>query len=238
MADKQINPNLRKLAELTYNPKLNIDETIFEKQEQTTIASNLEGFIYVPSVNLYVAKERSCLGKDWNESQRELRSQKLAMPTPYQFREFLKYLRNSSDSENQRLFKEIKEVRSPWRANWINARFEKRKQEMYMISENALKNINIIHGTFEIEETKLDDFLDKDRTPGISLDDWLDSNARHGLPQQKIKQGDLYYWYPRDGAVARFVAVSGRADLSCGVDPLDSDASLGVRLRAAGAPKK
>ena len=228
MAERQINPNLRKLAELTHNPNLEIDKTMFEKEIEISYsnAPELKGMIYVPSVNLYFAKEKSLLGKNWLESQNELLSQASgSMPTPYQFKEFLKHLRDNPNKENIKIYNEITEVRVPWRAEWLNARFEKRKNGLYMISQNILEN-----GKYKNIEQKLDNVLMKDKDPGISLDKWLNSNENHGLPESNIANGRLYYWYPRDKAVARFDADSGRADLGCGGDPGDSYSSLGVRV--------
>src|SRR4030042_1414961 len=113
MAERQINPNLRKLAELTHNPSLEIDKTMFEKEIEipSENAPELKGMIYVPSVNLYFAKEKSLLGKNWLETQNGLVSQNLAMPTPYQFKEFLKHLRDNHNKENIKIYNEITEVR-------------------------------------------------------------------------------------------------------------------------------
>ncbi|MFH1710952.1 MAG: hypothetical protein ABH840_01445, partial [Nanoarchaeota archaeon] len=127
----------------------------------------------------------------------------------------------------------VVEVRDPWRAQWLNAKFEKRKNGLYMISENVLVN-----GKYETEEQKLDDFLTENKIPGISLDDWINSNAKHGLPTPKNSNGNLYYWAPVLGYVARFGAVSGRASLSCGWGAGGSGPSLGVRACAEGAVTK
>ncbi len=197
-----------------------------EKQEQNPAnIQNLDGFIYVPSVKLYVTKERSLHGLNWNKTQEELKKQKLSMLTPYQFREFLKYLRDSKDSEHKKIFKDVVEVRDHWRAEWLNARFDKRKNGLYMISENVLVN-----GKYQNAEQKLDDFLAENKLPGISLDEWINSNAPHGLPTPQSPNGKLYYWAPVLGYVARFFAGSDVADLSCDGDADYSDPSLGVRI--------
>ena len=72
--------------------------------------------------------------------------------------------------------------------------------------------------------------LMSDKTPGISLENFLEKNhTSQGLPNKKVKSGDLYYWNPRsdNNSVARFVAVSDRALLYC-VVPSDRDSVLGV----------
>jgi len=192
-------------------------------------APDLKGFVYVPSIKLYLAKERDLNGLNWNQAQEELRKRNLMMPTPYQFREFLKFLKTGYQDrqEAEKILDEILTVRNPWRAEWLNARFEKRKDGLYMISENILVN-----GKYQNIEQKLDNFLAEDKTPGISLDDWLNSNSQHGLPTAKVKKGELYYWYPRSGSVAGFGADSVWAYLGCYWGPEYSDSLLGVRACA------
>ena len=77
---------------------------------------------------------------------------------------------------------------------------------------------------------KLEDCLMDDKTPGINLGDWVSgkSVANQGLPSKKISKGDLYYWHPRDGQVARFIAFSDRAFLLCDGDPSYRNSVLGV----------
>ncbi len=204
-----------------------------ENQVPRGNAPNLKGYLFVPTISIYVAKERTLPNLTWAKTHEELKKQNLFMPTPYQFREFLKYVRDSKNSEHQKIFKDVVEVRDPWRAQWLNARFEKRKNGLYMISENVLVN-----GSYQNQEQKLDDYLNKDKIPGISLDDWLNSNAPHGLPASKTKDGSLYFWAPVEGYVARFDAGSDRAVLYCYRDPGVSYASLGVRACAEGTVAK
>jgi len=84
---------------------------------------SLDDFIYVPSIKLYFAKEKSHLGIDWYDTHRELLKQNLRMPTIPQFIEFLKYLRADPTSENTRVYHEITETRDTWRSEWLDARF-------------------------------------------------------------------------------------------------------------------
>ena len=71
----------------------------------------------------------------------------------------------------------------------------------------------------------------KNKTPGISLEDYLNNcHTTQGLPNKKVKSGDLYYWYPRsdNNSVAWFFAVSDWASLGCGRFPSVRDSGLGV----------
>ena len=202
----------RKLKGKTTTPKTT---------EQPITTTPLEGFIYIPSINLNFSKQRTHLNKNWNQTHELLKQQNLAMPTLYQFKEFLKYLRDNPSEENTQIYNEITEVRSPWRSNWLNAKFEQKTDGLYMISKNILDN-----GNYKTINQKLDNYLEQGKR--ISLDSWLDSNESHGLPSTNILNGELYYWKPIFDSVARFSAGSDWANLDCGGGAQDSNASLGV----------
>ena len=182
-------------------------------------------FIYVPELDLFFTEERILLGKNWQTTKDTLKTQEMAMPTPFQFRAFLKHLKASK--EHQELYKDITEVRYPYRAEWLNARFEEREDRMYIISEDAL-----IKGKYKDQEIKLDNCLMLDRClmrdRYISLDRYLDSITLHGLPPANIPNGNLNYWYPRDSSVAHLNAISRGAGLICCQDPAFSYFGLGV----------
>jgi hypothetical protein len=222
-------------------------ERLFEEDSQPSskksvatpkYTKSVNGFVYVPTIGKLVTDHRILLGKSYNDAQAKIINttedgRKLSIPTPLEFREFLKYLRDSQESKDQDLFKDITEVRDPYRANWLNARFDKRKDGLYLVSENVL-----INGQYKKQEQKLTDFVKSDKAPGISLDDWIDSDAPHGLPKAKTATGNLYYWAPTDKRVAGFYANSGGANLCCNGDPSYANDSLGVFACAEGAGRK
>jgi len=224
----------RVLAGLNTNPQV--------QQPQTTPlvnAPNLSGYIFVPSTGLYMAKERTHLGLNWNQTHEALQSERLKMPTIYEFRQFLKYLKEnpngvsgSTSSEVESILDDILTVRDPWRSEWLNARFEETNGKMnvhYLINSN---------GSLVDKTEVLEDCLMKDKTPGINLDYWINTPGKQNLPLKKNPKGNLYYWYPRNGAVARFDAYSDRADLNCYWVPTYTYSSLGVFACAEGvAPK-
>ena len=71
-------------------------------------------FIYVPPINLYVAKKRTCLGKNWKDCWTELQNQNYKMPKINEFREFLKHLISEpNNQEYKNIFNEITEVGNP-----------------------------------------------------------------------------------------------------------------------------
>jgi len=202
-----------------------------------TNAQVTAGFIYVPSINLYVAKERTLQGKNWNDCHKELHANNYRMPTIKEFAEFLFYLKanpngvpDTSAQEIRETLDEIITIRSPWRSEWLDAKFEKQKG-MYVSYYKFDSSGNIIQ-----EQEKLEDYLAKDKTPGIDLDSWINDSTKQGLPKPKTAKGDLYYYYPRENTVARFVANSGWAGLDCGRYPTYTYPSLGVRAIRRGSP--
>ena len=177
-----------------------------------------DGMIYIPEPNIYFANQRTHLGKNWDEAHELLKSEGLRMPTLTEFRQTLKYLKNSSTSEHQEFYKEITEVRDPWRANWIDAYFEKRNDGIYILTGNKTKS------------EKLEDCLMQDKTPGINIENWVEgiNVTSHGIPNSNIENGNLYYWKPQNGKVARFVASSVWAYLGCFRFSSDRYSDLGV----------
>jgi len=195
-------------------------------------AHSLDDFIYIPSIKLHFAKERSHLGKDWYDAHRELQSKGLKMPTIPQFIEVLKYLRANPTSENTRAYNEIIEVRDPWREEWFDAKFYTQGGELWV----AYNHIVDPKGNVVAQENeKLEGHLMQDKTPGssflffcISLEYWLNNPTKQGLPQENSEQGDLRYWHLKKDKVAKFYAGSGATGLNCSGDPSYSNPKLGV----------
>jgi hypothetical protein len=190
-----------------------------------------DGFIYVPSIQLYVSKERVHLGKNWFECHKLLNKEGLRMPTIPEFVEFLKYLKSSNNREYTKICNEITEVRKPWRGEWLDADFKVVNEEICINYYHVLdSNRTLIPKDSEILDKNT---LMEDKTPGISLEDYLDNNhTSQGLPSKNVKSGDLYYWCPRsdNNSVAGFDAGSGGAILRCGRwVPSGRDSNLGVR---------
>ncbi|HLA23493.1 MAG TPA: hypothetical protein VJZ93_03080 [Candidatus Nanoarchaeia archaeon] len=167
-----------------------------------------EDYVKLPS-GIYVSRQGTLLG-NYNQVESTLRER----IKPSEFVELLRYAReNNSD-----LYNGITEGRSPcpWKSEFIGARFKKKEDGMYMITRDG--------------EEKLDeDTLMEDKTPGISLESWIENPTKQGFPRKNVNKGSLYFWHPRDNSVARFDADSGSADLYCGGNPSDRDLSFGVR---------
>jgi len=199
---------------------------------------NLGDYIFLPRHNIYVAKEKTHLGKDWNQAHEELHKERARMLTIREFVDFLLFLRSGNVQDGlgnivtgpdvQSVYNEITEVRSPWRAEWIDAYFSQQPNASIL---NISYNHRIVNGKLQPQNTEsLEQHLTEDKVPGIDLVDWLSRANKQGLPPSDVKSGSLYYWHPKNGRVARFRADSGRAFLSCLGVPSYSDSSLGVRV--------
>ena len=185
---------------------------------------NEKDFDYIPSINLYVAKEKKFHGKNWFESQNLLQKEGEKMLTPYEFVEFLKYTKEN----NKEVYDEITSVKSPWRAEWLDADFKVKNGVLHMNYSVFDEKGKIIEKSEVLDKNT----LMKDKTPGISLEDYIFNNSTsQGLPSTDVKKGDLYYWYPRsdDNSVARFDADDVGAGLNCDRNPSNRYVDLGVR---------
>lgn len=182
-----------------------IEGNPIKPETQTRTATNVEGMIHIPTVDVYFAKQRTHLGKSWNEAHPLLAAEGARMPTIEEFRQTLRYFKNSQERELQALYEDITQVRTPWGANWLDAYFEKREDGLYILTGNKAK------------AEKLEACLMEDKTPGINPDQWISGKnaTTQGLPKSDIAKGDLYYWHPRENRVALFVADSDWANLDC-----------------------
>jgi hypothetical protein len=211
--------------------------------EQSATAPDLNGFIYVPAINLYIAKQRSCLKLNWYKTHEELDRQHQFMPTIPHFIEFIKYLKNgyTDRREAEQILDDILTVRDPWRGEWLDADFKVVNNNLNFNTVNDKLNIIYNHrfkgGSLNGHSEPLEQCLMVDKTPGIDLDSWLNNHTKQGLPKEKTKKGSLYYWHPRrdNNSVAVFDAGSGGSCLGCSGGPSSSNAALGVFACAEGA---
>ena len=133
----------------------------------------------------------------------------------------------------QAVWDDITKVQNPYRGEWFDAAFTEKKKD-WSITYHKFNAA----GKLELVTEPLDpDTLMEDKTPGISLEDWLNNPTPQGLPRKDAQPGSLCYWFPRAGYVSRFWAVSDWVGLNCVGGPQDSGSGLGVRMCAAGAPK-
>jgi len=120
---------------------------------------------------------------------------------------------------------EITQPRSPWRAEWFEDYFTQ-GDEGLVLNKHYVLNGKDIKPEYS---NPLTNCLMQDKTPGIDLQSWLKNSTAQGFPNQNTKQGNLYFWHPRQDFASRFYAGPYDADLGCYRDPLYSDSGLGVR---------
>ena len=200
-----------------------------EPAEEIPQTISKEGYIYIPSIKLYVAKQKSLLNSNWQDSYEELKKQQSKMLSPLEFVNFLQYLR-AGNAELKALYGEITAVREPWRAEFLGASLSMKGKQHY-ITYPKFNNNSIEDVTEELDK----DTSMTDRK--ISLEGWLDNPTKQGLPRKDTAKGSFYYWKPEAGRVARFGAGPGGAYLGCNGDPQYSDSALGVRSCAEGTKK-
>lgn len=185
-------------------------------------------FIYVPSTGLYISKQRTHFGLNWYECHKQLHKENLLMPTISQFIAYINYLKQNprgthdeTRSEIESILNNILTVRDPWRAEWLDAKFEKKGEQFY-INYNHKINSN---GKLKPENSEL---LEKCLMEN-GYADILTPN-KQGLPTKKLEKskGRGYYGYPGEDFVASFSADSFKVGLDCFRDPNGSSPVLGV----------
>ena len=116
---------------------------------------------------------------------------------------------------------------------WLNSKFK---------NENKKWNVEIVEGidnqgNLIIKSSPLEDCLKEDCF--VDLDFNSQGLAIRKSKKQNYEQGkNIKFWYPRNGAVAMFIADSDRAGLYCSWDPGYSYPSLGVFACAEGTAQK
>lgn len=124
---------------------------------------------------------------------------------------------------------DIVKAESSWRAEWLDADFKTKGDKLYLNYNHHLNENGIL--VPQNSEVLNKNTLMKDKTPGISLENWLKNPTTQGFPRKDIKSGDLSYWPPGsdNNSVAWFDASSGGAGLVCHWDPSGGGPFLGVR---------
>ena len=154
---------------------------------------------------------------------------------PRQFIDFLLHLRKGADNktsvhdgrgtkivkaELKNIYQEIVEERDPYRAEWLDAHFRNTLGEFRTTTAHVLNGTDLVA---QGDEPLLTGYVMEDAYVDIAS-----ANAQ-GLPTNKSRKQEFYFWHPHNGKVARFDADSVRAVLSCGRNPSYALAGLGVR---------
>ncbi len=192
---------------------------------------NLADYILVPQHSLYVAKQRSHFDTTWYQAHQALQKEGARMLTIREFVDILQLLqsgkvvdgleKNLAKTEIDTMYDGITKKVDPWRAEWLDADFKVVRDVLHI--NYGHKSVN----------GKLEPTRSEQLEQCVMEEGYVDlfSANRQGLPTKKTRNQDFYYWKPLDdnNSVAGFEAGSDRAILSCGRDPQDSVAVLGVR---------
>lgn len=168
-------------------------------------------------------------GKTWEESHKVLHTKDSLMINPIQFWDFRDLIKSGKvyDGNGSKVPRavlkaindEIFKVRTPLRAEWLNAKFRLIDEKWQMSYDNR-----IINGKLKsLVSEPLEDCLMQDGYINLR------SINRQGMPTRQAKKSEICYMPPLDGAVARFVAYSAGADFDCSKSHLSAGSGCGVR---------
>ena len=125
------------------------------------------------------------------------------------------------------VFEDMFAVKSPWRAEWLDANFKFRDGRLYLEKNHVMEGEAFVPGSTEVVKGG----VRQNKTPGINLVSWISNPTKQGLPRKDIENGNFYYWAPMNDnhSVAGLGAVSDGASLYCDGYPASRGGSLGVR---------
>ena len=187
------------------------------------------------STGLLISINKFYHNQNWNQMHELLQKEKNYMPnlndiitlTNLLLENKARYADGSkiSDSKQKEILNEMYEVRDPWKAEWLDAKFEQRSDGLYLLSNHIIQNSSLK----PTNEEKLEDTLMEDKK--IDLKGWITNPNKYGLPKENTPNGDFYYQHPRDGRVARLYAGSDGAYLNCYWVPSGLVSGLGGRKK-------
>ena len=127
-------------------------------------------------------------------------------------------------------FKDIYGQGQPGVWTWLNAKFVKGKGARDLELEAVIgKSETSKKPRLETTKEELENCLFEDVFIDFAFNSQGLASSESKYHEQEYKQGEnIRFWYPREGAVAGFIASSGRAGLSCVRYPSNSGHALGV----------
>ena len=234
---KTANPEMQKIPveqeeKEQIKPEINID------------IKNPQDYVIVPNTNILIAKKETFKGLNWNDTHFKLAENGLFMPAPKLFTDYFQSVIRAEQGKEKlydgagNLLKsqEVNEIykylttdynKGCW--TWLDALFKQESDKWKVISNHKVVNNKLVGQPNDLEKCLMEDcFCDLDfNKQGLAI-----SKSKS---QSYSQSNNIYFWHPRNNAVARFNADSGRAYLYCYGGPDDRDDSLGVFACAVGA---
>jgi hypothetical protein len=203
------------------------------QKDKPADVTNKDGFVYVPPINLYFAEERSNYNLTWDATHKKVIPEGYEMPSPMETWKFIDYLKNNlSVPKLKKVYDDILKTtpQNTWHGEWQNAIYSNEDGKVWVRHVRGLKK----NGEIDLSDrVELNGYLNSDGWADVtSMNNISDEGlCKIASSKDKYSQGEnIYFYHPRNGNVARFVANSVRAYLGCHWDPTYSNASLGVRL--------
>jgi hypothetical protein len=198
------------------------------------------GWLYVPSIGMEFSPDLDGLGTNWYDSHKLAKSKGLIMPSPEETWALIFEAKAHLDKPEFRKLYEFftrKTPKNTWHSEWQDAFFKEENGKMF---KSRFKGLNAKG------EPEFDNPVDITRTY-LTSDGYANVSQKSNITAQGlcnvadsrtnyVEGENFYFWYPRNGAVARFIANSDRAYLYCSRNPTSTDAGLGVRLARRVAP--
>jgi len=159
----------------------------------------LNGFIYVPTIGLYVSKKKELFDNNWFDATEKLHNKGDRLITPTEFTDFVSYLLNNKRSQYSHVLAEIIGAGGEERGEWLDTIFLYVDDKLSHGREYEFKN-GIIKKKF-IEDYK--DISFKNGSYGLTS--WLNKNS-HGFPiRSQYSYGRLKYTSPEHLRVPVFL---------------------------------
>lgn len=206
-----------------------------EHREDNSSPEITSDWIYVPSIKMEFSTQITLQGKSWYEAHKTLLSEGLVMPTPRQTFELIFYLKKNlavSDTYKQVYDSILRTtIAGSSHAEWQNAFFrpsEKGKKLMYI---DRIVSFDSASSEFEFNHSD-DSGVCTDSLPEICdlaniTPDGMGKSANYG---GKYVQGEtMFFTKPLAAHVMALQANSTYVGMTCSVDPIIEDESLGVR---------
>jgi hypothetical protein len=187
-----------------------------------------DNFIYVPSINLWVAKETKLNNKTWFEAHKNLQENGERMLIIPEFIEFLKHTKNNFPE----IYKKITENETPGKEEWLDANFKLINGKFYINHNHLLKNGTLVPQNSEVLKKNLLIYTGTRRYPEPTIEGWINNPTKQGLPRKNTEKSHLNYRdsFIQNDANSRFFSDPYYVGLDCSWRPsYFADKSLGVR---------